>query len=299
MARRVDFNVEAIEEVKVSGVKLLHKCDLMSPYAWDDGGGKIAIMIRAVPTPSSHAKNTGSIYYGTSRDGLHFRMHKKPVIAPGPGPGDVGGCEDPTVFKWRGRYYVYYTGVEQTRTSGQLLYASGSDITKLEKTGVARASSKTEGNTKEATVGRTADGHWRLFYEYARNGASRVGLALGDGVAGPWFEKPAPFLPRRRKWDSWHLSTGPLLADDPNMPVMFYNGATRDARWRIGWIAFNRDCTKVVERCIEPLIVPPPPSERMDVDIAFAASVVERRGRIHLYYSLADKRLFRAEIRRS
>lgn len=26
---------------------------------------------------------------------------------------------------------------------------------------------------------------------------------------------------------------------------MFYNGATRDARWRIGWIAFDAEYTKV------------------------------------------------------
>ena len=39
---------------------------------------------------------------------------------------------------------------------------------------------------------------------------------------------------------------------------MFYNGATQDARWRIGWVAFNSDCTRVVGRGIEPLVVPPP-----------------------------------------
>jgi hypothetical protein len=57
--------------------------------------------------------------------------------------------------------------------------------------------------------------------------------------------------------------------------------------------------TKVVERCIEPLIVPPPPTKRMATDIAFAASVIVRNGQIHLYYSLEDRRLFRAIIRRS
>src|SRR3546814_10094047 len=72
------------------------------------------------------------------------------------------------------------------------------------------------GNTKEATVGRTADGHWRLWYEYAAENASRVGLAIGPGVAGPWDEQPTPFLPRTNSWDNWHLSTGPMLMHDPN-----------------------------------------------------------------------------------
>jgi len=55
----------------------------------------------------------------------------------------------------------------------------------LTKRGVALASSKTEGKTKGATVERTADDHWRLVYEYARGGVSAIGLALGEGVAGP------------------------------------------------------------------------------------------------------------------
>ena len=125
-------------------------------------------------------------------------------------------------------------------------------------------------------------------------------MAFGEGVAGPWREQAAPFAPRYRSWDNWHLSTGPLLTCDPDMPVMFYNGATRDARWRIGWVAFNADYTAVVDRCIEPLITPPPPKERGDTDIAFASSVIARSNEIsHLYFSRADQLMFRAVIRRN
>jgi len=296
MAGTIDFSVEKIDEVRVTGLTDLAKRDLMSPYVWQEDDGSFAMMVRVVDRGPS--ATTGSIYYGTGTTGRHFAMRARPVISPGPGGGDVGGCEDPTVVKWRGRYYVYYTGVEKTRRSGQMLYASGKTIATLRKQGVAHSSTKTEGNTKEATIARIADGRWRLFYEYARDDASRIGLAYGPGVAGPWHERKAPLAPREGKWDSWHLSTGPMLTNQDETPVMFYNGATRDARWRIGWIAFDRNITKVIDRCIEPLIVPPPPSERTGIDIAFAASVVVDKRGIHLYYSLADRRLFRALIRR-
>jgi len=66
------------------------------------------------------------------------------------------------------------------------------------------------------------------------------------------------------------------------------------------WIAFNREYTKLVDRCIEPMIVPPPPKDRGDTDIAFLASCIVIDGRTsHLYFSRADKMLFRAVIRRS
>ena len=146
---------------------------------------------------------------------------------------------------------------------------------------------------------RTDKGEWRLFYEYAADNASRIGLATGSSVSGPWTERHTPFMPREDSWDNWHLSTGPLLMDDPTTPVMFYNGATMDARWRIGWIAFDADCKAVIDRGIMPLVTPPPEADRTATDIAFAASVVCVGGQIWLYYSLADKKLARGLVRRS
>jgi predicted GH43/DUF377 family glycosyl hydrolase len=294
----LDFNVEAIDPVRLEATGVLATRDLMSPYVWQLDGGRFAILVRAVPRAGSSDQDTGTIWYGEGSDGLSFTMDDTPVLVPGPGALDIGGCEDPTPVLIDGRWVVYYTGVDATHSSGQMLYAEGPDLRSLVKKGVALASSKTEGNTKEATIERTADGRWRLFYEYARDNASLIGLAIGNDVAGPWTEQPAPFGPRTDQWDSWHLSTGPMLTSDPDQPVMFYNGATQDARWRIGWVAFDRDCTKVVDRCIEPLIVPPPQLQRAAADIAFAASVVDLGETAHLYYSLADRTLERAVVRK-
>jgi endogenous inhibitor of DNA gyrase (YacG/DUF329 family) len=158
-----------------------------------------------------------------------------------------------------------------------------------------------EGNIKEATVAQGADGRWRLFYEYARSmedgiAASRIGMAIADRPEGPWQVVEDPFGIRPDAWDNWHLSTGPIFARPGEPPVMFYNGATLDARWRIGWVAFDADFTRVVDRCIEPLIVPPPPKLRSGIDIAFAASCLDRGHVIELYYSLEDRVLRRAAL---
>ena len=298
MKRRIDFNVQEVKPLKMEADGPIKDRDWMSPYVWKEGD-RYLMLVRSAPRTLSETGNTGTIHCGESNDGIHFHVHSEPILAPDT-ELDIGGCEDPTVIQHEGEYIVYYTGVDKTRRSGQMLYATGKDIWKLKKQGVAHASSKTQGNTKEATIERTAEGKWRLFYEYARHDASLVGLALGAGVAGPWTEQPAPFSPRKDSWDRWHLSTGPMLTSDPDMPVMFYNGATEDARWRIGWIAFNRDCTKVIDRCLEPLIVPPPPEKRDETDIAFAASaIVCNDDCCHLYFSRADKLMYRALVRRS
>ncbi len=296
----LDFNVEEIQRLTINGPAALTGRDLMSPYVWQEPDGRFGIMLRAVPAPDAPRTDTGQIWAGWSRDGATFDMCEKPSITGGPEKEDLGGVEDPTVLRMEdGSYVVYYTGVAADMAHGEMFYATGPAPDRLKKTAVALASTKSMGNTKEATVGRTADRHWRLFYEYAAEDASRVGLAVGDGVGGPWHELPTPFMPREDGWDNWHLSTGPMLMDDPDRPVMFYNGATRDARWRIGWIAFSRDCLNVVDRCIQPLLTPPPVDDRTDTDIAFAASVIVDQGVIWLYYSLEDRRLARALIRRS
>lgn len=301
MENFTDLNVEEIDEVTIDAHGALRGCELMSPFVWKEEDGHLEMLLRGVRPKQASGEVTGCIFHGTSSDGLHFDMDEEPVIAPDPDPEapDHGGCEDPTVMKFDGEYVVYYTGVERTGTHGVLLYATGSSMHELKKQGVAHASTPSEGNVKEATIAQTPDGRWRLFYEYAFQQASLIGLAIGDSIKGPWEASEQPFAPRPGRWDNWHLSTGPMLRADPEHPIMIYNGATRDARWRIGWVMFNKDCTKVLDRCIQPLITPPPAEERSGTDIAFAASAIEHGPLCHLYYSVDDRSIFRALVRRS
>ena len=295
----IDFNVEAVEQIKLTGVGALQNRDLMSPYVWQEKNGSYAMLVRVVPHMQEGQRNTGSIWLGHSADGLNFEMDQFPVLAPERGGLDEGGCEDPTVVFANDEYYVFYTGVDASMASGQMLYACGSDMHSLVKQGIALPASCSEGNTKEATFDCCQDGRWRLFYEFARDNQSLIGLAASNKITGPWTEHSNLIDPRPDSWDNYHLSTGPMLTTDPEMPVMFYNGATIDARWRIGWVAFDANYENVVDRCIQPLLSPPPQLKRAAADIAFAASVIAEDSDIYLYYSLADRTLERALIRKS
>lgn len=276
---------------------LLAGHDLMSPYVWEVDG-RIHLLVRVLANPLGPDDPTGVIYAGTSRDGLNFAIKPDPAIVPGPDEIDAGGVEDPTVvFSSDDSLLVFYTGVDARREQGSLLVAAGPDLTRLTKREVTLKAPAGEGNIKEATVVRGADGRYRLFYEYAKDQASRIGLALSDHAEGPWRVVDDPFTIREDSWDNWHLSTGPIVAREGRPPVMFYNGATADARWRIGWIAFDENYSRVVGRGVEPLLVPPPPQERAGTDIAFAASCLVRDEAIFLYYSLEDRLLRRALVR--
>ncbi|MDQ2687454.1 MAG: hypothetical protein M3Y28_06260 [Armatimonadota bacterium] len=292
-----NFQLETIEPLTLVTQPPLSEMYTLSPFVWRDGADW-EMLLRAVPCRDDKPElKIARIYHGRSTDGLRFTMGDRPVIAPGPGDQDRDGCEDPTVVFCDNVYSVFYSGWNESDKQGQLLLASGPDCERLKKRGGVLSSTPDIANPKEATVARAADGTWRLFFEYAAEDASQIGLASAPTLDGPWTVGTPPFRARPGAWDAWHLSAGPMLVGDPDRPVMFYNGATKDAHWRIGWIAFDPDFTQVVARCEDPFITPPP-SDGDDTDIAFAASAVEEGGVIHLYYSVSDKDLFRATIRR-
>jgi len=291
------FAVERIDELGVTCSSPLSFMYRLSPFVWRDGE-RYEILLRAVNHSPYPAEKIARVYYGHSDDGLSFSMGDHPVIAPGTGPDDKDGCEDPSVVLASGQIYVFYTGWNETAQRGQLLLAVGRDIEHLEKRGIALASSERHANPKEATVVAANDGSFRLFFEYAREGASQIGMASAPTPDGPWAVQPTLFEARPGGWDGWHLSTGPILLTDPMRPVMFYNGATADAKWRVGWIAFDEYYTRVIARGDDPVIVPPPVVSD-DTDIAFAASAVEAGDSIFLYYSIADRDICRAVLHRA
>ena len=298
------YAVEAIDPVAVAEGSPLAGMDLMSPFVWKEGA-RYRMMARGVPDPLGAADPTGIIACGSSDDGLAFTLDARAAIVPGTdlADADAGGCEDPTVVVTPDGYVVYYTGVDARRTQGVMIAAAGPSIERLVKRRVVLKAPDGEGNIKEATIVRTPAGDWRLFYEYAAAfddgvAASRVGIATAPALGEPWRSLADPFGIRAESWDNWHLSTGPICQIPGADPVMFYNGATLDARWRIGWISFSPDYATVTGRGLEPVILPPPPADRTKTDIAFAAStVIEPDGRIALYFSLEDRILRRALIR--
>ncbi len=293
----VAYVVEQVDTVCLTASEPLKSMDWMSPYVWVSEG-KRWLMMRGVPKPLGVDDPTGIIWCGCSDDGLTFLMDDKPAIVPGPEETDAGGVEDPTVEPTDDGLYVFFTGVEAGRRQGSLLLATGKDIHSLKKREVVLKAPEGEGTFKEATLLQAPDGSWRLFYEFARDNASRIGMACAAKLGGEWAQMKEMVPLRADSWDNWHLSPGPIVQCPGLDPVMFYNGATDDARWRIGWVAFNRDCDCITDRGVEPILVPPPAKDRAATDIAFAASaILQDDGSIHLYYSLEDRMLSRATVR--
>lgn len=261
---------------------------ILSPFVWQDGD-VFRILVRAVPRRDDEPRlKMAEIWHGVSTDGLHFEMDEAPIVFPGPDLVDLDGCEDPTVLIADGQVRVWYTGYNQQQETGRLLLARGPDVTRLAKAGVALDSRPPFANPKESSVVATLSG-WRMLFEYADAGASLIGQADATQADGPWSNLVQSALrPRPHAWDIWHLSPGPVIGGGSERPVLFYNGATQGAAWRIGWAVFDPSMTDVIERCDDPLIVPT--DIRAGVtDIAFASSAIEIDDLIWLYFSQSDQ----------
>lgn len=267
---------------------------VLSPYVWKEDG-TYRLLLRVVNYDENPENKVSRIHYGECPSGLDFKMEPDPVIGPGPSDDDRGGCEDPTLWFADGNYWVYYTGWNPKARSAMLLHAVGPQIHRLQKRGGVLPISDDYRWSKEVTIAPAADGTWRLLFEYSHEDRSKIGIASADHPGGPWrYEEPCLFA-REGSWDDWHLSTGPAIIREGRNPLMFYNGATRDAKWRIGWAEFNGTFSKVVGRGDDYLIDPGLVSGN-DTDIAFAASAVAEGDDIYLYYSVSDKALLRAKI---
>lgn len=294
--RQNKFHVENVQELIIDRPAALKDFYILSPFVWKEGNA-YQLLMRMVNRSQVAAEKVARIHYGRGFSKKHFVLEAIPVVKPGPGE-DRDGSEDPTLAKIGDTYYVYYSGWNQEALEVCLLLATGSDLRRLQKRGTVLPKSERFRNTKEATIVRCADKTWRLFFEFAEDDKSKIGVARSDNINGPWHFIEPLFEARPDNWDSWHLSTGPISLTNPERPLMFYNGANRDARWRIGWIEFDAEFEAVTARCDDPLIRPPEkPREPEDTDIAFAASAVVEPDHVGLYYSVADRWVELAEIR--
>ncbi len=294
-----DWEVVSIEPITMHRTNRLANMYVLSPFVWREGE-LFHLLIRAVPRRDDEPRlKMAEIWHGLSDDGRHFEMENAPTLFPGPDLVDLDGCEDPTVHIDGATLRVWYTGYNEQQKIGRLMLARGPTVAKLAKAGLAIDSTPAFTNPKEATVVAVGSGGWRMYFEYAQGGASLIGQASTDDLDGPWHNvSPSPIEPRPDKWDCWHLSAGPIVGEGSKRPTMFYNGATQDATWRIGWATFDRRLSELIERCEKPLIEPQGVLSVGSTDIAFAASAVEFDGKVLLYYSQSDQDLRCATIRR-
>ena len=267
---------------------------VLSPYAVHRDG-TYEMLVRLVNRSDDPSKKISRIHYASSSDGVTFDVGRE-VIGPGDrDEPDGAGCEDPTVAGHAGSYTVFYSGYNALNKSSSMLGATGDTLDALAKTGMVLGANDAWSNPKEAALVTSPHG-FRMFFEYVHDGASLIGVADAARIEGSWAYGDSPLKPRANGFDSWHLSPSSAICCPDGTHVLFYNGASKEAAWRIGYALLDETAGRVLDRPKDPLVAPFGLVAN-DTDIAFAASaLVDGSGRVWLYYSIADRKPYRVEV---
>ena len=253
------------------------------------------MLLRLVNRDDDAAKKISRIHYATSDDGLAFDVGAEVIAPGGPDDPDGAGCEDPTVARDGDSYTVFYSGYNARAQRSSMLAATGPALGQIRKAGMVLLPDAAYANPKEAALIATPRG-FRMFFEYARDGASHIGVADALNLGGPWTYGASPIRQRADAFDSWHLSPSSAVRRADGTHVLFYNGASKKTDWRINYALLDENATVVLDRPQAPLLAPFG-LEDGDTDIAFAASaVVDSSAGVSLYYSLADRKPYRSQL---
>lgn len=263
---------------------------------------KMHLIGRAYTQSADQSVYRSCIFHADAEDPYSFLMRPDPLLAPGDG-GEEGtlACEDPTIVRSSSEDYLLYSRVRgkpfgmEVHVSLELLSLRNRTRQVVLEPTEQRWWKRPIDMCKEAEV--LLQPHEKfdpLFYEFADGQCSRIAVARSNFCGRRRFstarESRLWLEPRPGKWDSDHVSTGPIV-DFGNKKLMFYNGCS-NKRWSIGEVVFYPSTLEIDYRSEEPLIVPPQEVGWQGQCIAFSSGAfVDPQGLVYLYYHVADKRI--------
>lgn len=221
---------------------------------------------------------------------------------------DGVAVEDPTIMIVDNQINVFHTSVEQ-KPNGKYFtsigWVKGNNLEQLDVSNrkliltpesAGLALKMNVNMVKEPEFILTKDGRWRMIYEVADGKTSRIAIAEANKLTGPYYHHRLLIDTRENKWDSQHVSPGPILKTSRGDLIMFYNGRgdynelDKTPTWKIGYVMIDAKSGNVIEgtRSNDAIIIPPKEIGPDGQLIAFANSIIQ--GEQYLYYTVADKR---------
>lgn len=296
------------------------KADVFNPAAIVRKG-KVYILFRAEDIPGTAiGMRTSRIGLAVSKDGLHFKKMKNPVLFPDSSAfmkyDYPGGCEDPRIVeKDDGTYVLLYTS--WNREVARLSVATSPDLVHWKKQGPAFAKAY-EGKflnvwsksgsivtklIKKKIIATKVNGkYWMYWGENPMYIASSDNCIDWTPVINEQQELVIALQPRAKKFDSHLTEPGPPALITEKGILLIYNGrnienentdpALPGGTYCGGQALFDiRDPSKLIDRSDSYFIKPDLPHEIKGQYMAgttFTEGLVLFKGKWFLYYGTAD-----------
>ena len=303
------------------------KADVFNPAAVVRNN-KVFVLFRAEDVPGvGIGMRTSRIGLAVSRDGLHFKKYKKPVLYPddtGFSKYDYpGGCEDPRIVETaNGNYVLLYTS--WNRDVARLSVATSSDLYHWTKHGPAFGNAingkfLNTWSKSGSVVTKLINGkfiaekingaYWMYWGEGPVYLASSTDLINWTPLVDDHNELKPVLTARKKMFDSQIVEPGPPAIATSKGILLLYNGKnaeTSDADSLLpkgvycgGQALFDpTDPAKLIDRCSTYFIKPDLPFEisgQYHAGTTFIEGLVYFKKRYLLYYGTADSMVGVAE----
>ncbi len=269
-------------------------------YKFEDGKSWPDIMEFDPSDPDVELKDTrGVVYKGQdylttmshiriarSKDGLNFTIDEHPFICP-TDETERYGIEDARVSKVDGRYYLNYSIVSNDSWCTAL--AVTDDFVNLERLGIIFHPE----NKDVAIFPEKVGGKYVALHRPNNSGFGKASIWYAESPdLLHWGQHKCLLRPRDMKWESMKIGGGaPPIKTDKGW-LIIYHGKGDNSIYSLFTLLLDiDDPSKIIKQAKTPLLTPTEPYETDGFfgNVVFSNGVVERDGKVFIYYGAADE----------
>lgn len=269
-------------------------------YAFKDGRSYPDILEVRENDPDVTLKDTrGVVYKGVdylstmshiriarSRDGIHFKVDKKPFIYP-VDPAEKYGCEDARVTVVEGKYYINFTVISEDSWSTML--AETKDFRTVERKGIIFHPE----NKDVAIFPEKVRGKYVALHRPNNSGFGKASIWYSESPdLLHWGNHRCLIRPRDMKWEAMKIGGGAPPIKTKDGWLCIYHGKGEKSVYSLFCLLLDlEEPYKVVRRATTPILTPTEPFETSGFfgNVVFTNGMVEKDNKIYMYYGAADE----------
>lgn len=221
-----------------------------------------------------------------SKDGLNFTVDEKPFIYP-VDKSEEYGIEDARVSLIEGRYYINYSIVSSDSWCTAL--AVTDDFVNIERLGVIFHPE----NKDVALFPEKVGGKYIALHRPNNSGFGKASIWYAESPdLIHWGQHKCIVRPRDCKWESMKIGGGaPPIKTDEGW-LIIYHGKGDNSLYTLFTLLLDlEEPSKVIKQATTPLLQPTEPYETEGFfgNVVFSNGVVEKDGKVYVYYGSSDE----------
>jgi predicted GH43/DUF377 family glycosyl hydrolase len=221
-----------------------------------------------------------------SKDGVNFKIDDKPFIYP-VNEREKYGCEDARVTRIEGKYYINFTIISEDSWSTAL--AVTEDFKNIERKGIIFCPE----NKDVAIFPEKVNGKYIALHRPNNSGFGKASIWYSESPdLIHWGNHKCLARPRDMKWESMKIGGGAPPLKTSEGWLIIYHGKGENSLYSLFCLLLDlNEPYKIIKRAETPLLIPTEPFEIEGFfgNVVFSNGVVEKDGKVYIYYGAADE----------